>query len=308
MKIVFMFSGQGSQYLGMGKDLYELYDSVKKIFHQAEAITKYPIRKIMFEDELLLNNPLYTQVCMFTLYQAILTLLNEKEISADYSFGLSLGEYGAYLHNNVFDFARGIEIIKQRSICMNDATKNSKGIMSAIIGLNAETLDEIIKDIDGYIKIANYNTYQQLVVSGSESSVLHLNQVALERGAKRAILLNVGGAYHSNLMQEAANSFRRYLQDVVLKEPSKKLFINATGKLYEKDIKENLVNHLTESVRFYQIVEQAIDLGINTYIEIGPKRTLSSFVKKIKPQVNILNIEDCKTLETTILKLEEMDE
>lgn len=303
--IALMFAGQGSQYKGMGKDLYDNYSSVKNIFIQAEKITNYPIRKIMFEEENRLNETKYTQVCMFTLYHAILNLLKEKNITANYSMGLSLGEYGAYLHNQVFDFTTGLDIIKHRAKFMDQATKNNPGKMSALIGIKADKLENIIKNVNDYVTIANYNTYNQLVISGKENAVKELNDLALQNGAKRAIMLNTSGAFHSNLMQEAAIAFQIYLKNVKCNKPNKNLYINTLGNSFQTNIKNVMVKQLTHSVKFYQIIEKLIEKNITTFIEIGPKKTLCSFVKKINREATVFNIEDTESLETTIAKLED---
>ncbi len=304
MKIAFMFSGQGSQYVGMGKDLYDQYDCVRTVFEQANQILGYDISKIIFEDEAKLNDTLYTQTSMFVFYQAILKVLEEHNVFSDYSLGLSLGEYGAYLHNNVFDFKTGLKIIEKRGLYMNQASTEHPGSMSAIIGMDAKDLLELIDQADGYVKIANYNTYGQLVISGETQAVKSLSQLALNHGARRAILLNTSGAFHTDFMMKASERFETLLKEIHLEEPSKHLLINVTGDFYNQNIKKAMVDQITNSVLFYQMIEKLINEGIDTFIEIGPKTTLCSFVKKINRDLTILNVENMKSLESTLLKLE----
>lgn len=305
MKKVFMFSGQGSQYVGMCKDLYDEFDSVKEIFNKADSVLGYKISDIIFNDEERLNQTIYTQVAMYTMYASILEVLKEKDITAEYSVGLSLGEYGALLHNDVYDFETGLKILQKRGEAMHDASAKVSGKMSAILGLEADKLISLIDQVNGYVKIANYNTYGQLVISGEEEAVLKLNELALSEGAKRAIPLNTSGPFHTEIMKEAAQELNEYLSNVYLNEPNKKLLLNTTGDFYDGDIKKHMVSQITSSVMFYQMIERLLAEDVDTFIEIGPKKTLSSFVKKINRKVTMLNIEDMTSLEKTLAKLEE---
>ena len=305
MKIALMFSGQGAQYVGMGKSLYDNFECAKKIFDQADQILGYSLSSIMFEDENRLNNTLYTQVAMFTLYAATLEVLKEKGIEAYYSMGLSLGEYGAMYHNNVFDFETGLKLLEHRGRFMQEVSSKVDGKMSAILGMDADTLQDLIKQVDGYVKIANYNTYGQLVISGEEHAVLKVNNLALENGAKRAILLNTSGPFHTELMKEASEKLGQYINTIEFKDPDYHLLLNTSGTYFEEGIHQEMVSQITNSVLFYQMIEQCLLDGIDAFIEIGPKKTLLGFVKKISRKVIMCNVEDVESLSSTLKKLEE---
>lgn len=306
MKSVLMFSGQGSQYQGMGQDLYNNYEVAKKIFDSADQILGYSITDIIFNNEEMLNNTLYTQVAMFTLYAAIIEVLKEKGIETGYACGLSLGEYGALYYNDVFDFETGLKILEKRGLFMSEAASNTDGLMSAIIGMEADALLEIISTVNGYVKIANYNTYGQLVISGQEEAVSEVNKKALEFGAKRAIVLNTSGPFHTELMKEASNKFSEYLEGIELSEPTKQLLVNTSGDFYEENLKETMVSQITNSVMFYQMIEKLISEGVTTFIEVGPKKTLCGFVKKIDRKLDIYNVEDALSLQKLLNFLKEV--
>ena len=280
MKTCFMFTGQGSQYVGMCHDFYNQYDEVKSLFKEASDIVGYRLEQVLFEDEEKLNNTLYTQVAMFVMYASVLKVLELKGITSEYSMGLSLGEYGGLYHNEVFDFKTGVEILQRRGEVMNIASSKVSGKMSAIMGLDTDLLENIISRVEGYCKIANYNTYGQLVISGEEDAVLTVNQQAVSAGAKRAIVLNTSGPFHTALMNEASVLFADYLKAVDLKEPKYNLLLNVTGDYYQTGMKQMMCEQITNSVLFYQMVEKLLKDGVDTFVEIGPKKTLGSFVKK----------------------------
>lgn len=305
MKKVLMFSGQGSQYVGMGEEFYNNYEVAKNVIDSADKILGYSIKDIMFGNEKLLNNTLYTQVAMFTLYVAILEVLKSEDVEVEYAIGLSLGEYGALYYNDVFDFETGLKILEKRGLFMNEAAKNTRGLMSAILGMESDVLLDIIAGVEGFVKIANYNTYGQLVISGQENAVLEVNEIALRKGAKRAIVLNTSGPFHTSLMKEASTKFSDYLSTVKLGVPSKKLLVNTTGDFYKDNLKDTMVNQITNSVMFYQMIEKLIDDGVTTFIEVGPKKSLCSFVKKIDRKLKIYNVEDMMSLEKLLSFLKE---
>lgn len=301
-----MFSGQGSQYQGMGKELYDNFEIVKETFDKADRHLGYSLTNIIFNDEAKLNETLYTQLAIYTLEASILYLLRENGVNSDATLGLSLGEYAAYLDSGVFDFTKGLDVISKRSLFMSEASKKVSGKMSAILNLDEKSILDIVNNkVDGYVSIANYNSYGQIVITGEEKAVLQANKLALDSGARRVVVLNTSGAFHSLLMKEAADDFNEYLKEETFYEPNKELLINVTGSYYVKDIKDVMRDQITNSVMFYQMIEKLIEDKIEVIIEIGPKKVLSSFVKKISRDIQLFNVEDKESFKNLIDKIKE---
>jgi len=306
--VALMFSGQGAQYQGMGKDLYDTYEVYRDIVNISEHLTAYPIKNITYKNDERLHDTKYTQVCMFTMYAGILEILKEKNIKVNASMGLSLGEYGAYLHQGVFDIETGIKIVKERAYLMSQASQKHPGSMCAVIGMDVDDLESIINQVSQHVTIANYNTPKQLVISGQTKAVHQVSQKIKDIYNKRAIMLKTSGAFHSKLMSEAKQAFLSFIENQDIHPPKGHLWLNTSGGLYQNQIIDHMANQLTNSVKFYQMVEDMIHHGIDTFIEIGPKKTLSSMVKKINANVTVLNIEDIQSLEKTQTYLEEKHE
>lgn len=297
-KTVFMFAGQGSQYKNMGIDFLENSIEAKELFLKANEILNYEIKEVINSD--LINDTKYTQALVFLTSAMIYTEV-KKVMKPDAVIGFSLGEYTAYYASDVFSFADSLKIIKNRSLFMAEAANNNPGSMAAIIGLEEKTLKEICNsEKDCYVTIANYNEPNQLVISGLKSCVLKVVEQALEKGAKRAIPLNVSGAFHSNLMESAGIALYEYLNDsnITMNKPKYPIWLNVTGKEYnEEKLKDVIKEQVYSPVLFYQSIENLIDKGYNNFIEIGPGKVLTGLVKKINRDVNVINIANYNDLE-----------
>jgi len=219
--------------------------------------------------------------------------------------GLSLGEYGAYLHNRVFSFEKGLEIVKKRAALMEDATLLNPGKMCAVVGLEIEEIEELIKQIKGYLTIANHNSYNQYVVSGESDAVDIFLEKAIESKAKIATILKTSGAFHSEMMKNAEIEFLKFLEEQDLKEPELGLYLNLTGDKYNGNLSKSMAMQISNSVKFYQMVENMIDSGVDVFIEIGPKKILANLVKRVNKNVKVMNVEDIKSLNATLHELED---
>ena len=304
MKRAFLFPGQGAQIVGMGKDIYEKYDEAKKIYDEASKISGIDVKKLCFEGpEEELNKTENTQIAILTTSLAILEILKSKGITADIAVGLSLGEYGALIYAGIISFEDGIKLIQKRGYYMGNMIPDEKFSMSAIIGLDSEKIEKVCQEIskeNKFLVVANYNCSVQTVISGEEDAINKAMERLKEEGAKRTIKLNTSGPFHTIKLEKAKQAYEKELENINFNVNSKvKVIKNIDGTYYsEKDnIKEILANHIISPVRFDKAIKLMEEENVEEYVEIGPGRTLTGFVKKENKEANIFNINNLESLE-----------
>lgn len=306
MKIGFLFPGQGAQTVGMGKDLYEQYEEVKKVYDSVCELTGVDIKKISFEGpEEVLNETKNTQLAILTESLAILEVLKKNNILADMSAGLSLGEYTALIEDGVFDFGDGVKLVQKRGEIMQNYTPKGNWKMAAILGLDEESTIEACNEVkDGFVVPANFNTIGQIVISGEEEAVVKAGEIAKEKGAKKVSILNTAGPFHTAKLDKCSEKLKEELQKININKKNSKVVKNIDGKQYtaDEDVVDVLSKHIMNSVKFTADLQTMYDNGIRTFIEIGPGKTLSGFVKRMKfeEEIKIMNISNCETLEEVI--------
>ncbi len=305
MKIGFLFPGQGSQAVGMGKDLYENYEEARVVYDKVEEITGMPIKKLSFEGpEEELNKTQNTQVAILTQSLAILAILKKYNIQAKMSAGLSLGEYTALIEDGIFDFEEGVKLVQKRGEIMQNLTPQGNWKMAAILGLNEEKVQEACNQVQGFAVPANFNTIGQIVISGEEEAVTKAGEIAKELGAKKVSILNTAGPFHTEKLNECSKVLKEEISKTKINTKDAKVVKNIDGKLYKQadDIAQILADHIMNPVRFTYDLQTMYDNGIDIFIEIGPGKTLSGFVKRMNFErpVQMKNINNVETLEQVI--------
>lgn len=296
--IAFLFAGQGSQEAKMGLDFYNEFPYAKEIYD------KYPeIKRLCFTENNELNETKNAQKCMLLTGYVIANILKSHGIIPEYAAGLSLGEYTALAFSNVWSLEDSIAIITKRGEIMQNALPLGTTKMAAILGLDRNTILDGIKDIDGICEIANYNCPGQIVITGDNKGVDNAITKLTALGAKRCIPLNVSGAFHSSLLNQASNELYDELIKHSNKNPEYKIIYNISGKEETADINDILRKQIKSSVYFEDSIRYMLDNGVDTFIEIGPGRALSGFVKKINNNVKILNVSSVDGLNKILEEL-----
>lgn len=308
MKTAFLFSGQGAQYPGMGKELYQQEEIARKTFDEASDILGYDMAKLCFEENDQLNQTEYTQPAILTVEAAFLRILQEKGCSYDAAAGLSLGEYAALIASGALDFAEGVQLIAKRGKFMATAAPAGVGKMVAVMNTPIDVIETCCKEASstGIVSPANYNTPQQIVIGGEAAAVDQAMELLKEQGAKRMIPLNVSGPFHTALLKPAAKQLHSALQEVSFKEMQVPVISNTTAEvMQQEEIKPLLEKQVMSPVRFYESVATLKNLGIERMVEIGPGKTLTGFIRKIDKTILTSRVEDGQTLAETLNFLSE---
>lgn len=308
-KVAFLFSGQGAQYVGMGKELYESIPECKEIFDKGEKILEMPIKDLIFNgpEEKLMETELAQPAILLTSLAA-LKALEVNGVEAEYATGLSLGEYAALIYGGALSFEDGLKLIKERGRIMGSALPKGLGKMAAIMRLDNEKVKELLYRASEYgvCEGANYNCPGQVAIAGENEAIDKAVEIAQELGG-RAVLLKVSGPFHSSLLKEASEEFYEAIKKVDIKNVKKTIYSNVKGLPYEEedDIRFILKKHIMSSVYFENEIEDMLNKGVNTFVEVGPGKVLRGFVKKIDKSSRLLNVEDMKSLNNTLNELKE---
>lgn len=291
-KTAFIFPGQGAQYIGMSKEFYDQIPVCREVFELASEASGLDIAALCFEENDNINITEYTQICMLTAEAAILKALQEKGYQPDVTAGLSLGEYGALMASGVLDWKDAFALVRKRGIYMQEAVPTG-GAMSAVLGLHAAAIEEVCRNTEGVISVANYNCPGQIVITGEEKAVAEAGEKCKEAGAKRVVPLNVSGPFHSQMLTEAGEKLGEALQDVRIQEYTIPYLSNVIAD-YVTDptaVKDLLRLQVSSPVRWQQSVEKMISDGVEEFVEIGPGRTLTGFMRKIDKEAKVCNID-----------------
>ena len=311
-KTAFIFPGQGAQHVGMGQDFFSQIKESKMVFQEADETLKMPLSKVIFEgQEEDLKKTEITQPAILTASIAMLRALEREGLDCDYTAGLSLGEYSSLVMSKALSLEDALRIVRQRGRFMQEAVPQGIGGMAAILGLGREKLPVVLESAKdfGIVEVANYNSPDQIVISGEVRGLKIACGKAIEQGAKKAVELPVSAPFHTSMLSPAGIRLREELEKVRIDDFHKKVVTNVDGRTIENksDLISKLVDQVSNSVLWQQSIEYMISEGVDTFVEIGPGKSLSGFVKRIGKSmghsVNTMNISDMESYRNTVDKL-----
>lgn len=297
-KTAFIFPGQGAQYVGMGKDFYEQIPISREMFKLAGEAGGLDIEALCFEENENINNTEYTQIAMLATEAAMLAAVEEKGIKPDVTAGLSLGEYGALAASGVMSPEDVFRIVRKRGIYMQEAVPTG-GAMAAVLGLDTSVIEKICEETTGMVAIANYNCPGQIVITGEGAAVSAAAEKLIQAGAKRCVPLKVSGPFHSPLLAGAGEKLAKELENITINKIEIPYIANVTAD-YVRDketVKTLLKDQVSSPVKWQQTMERMLADGVDTFVEIGPGKTLTGFMRKINKEAKTINIEKVEDLE-----------
>ena len=298
-KTVWMFPGQGAQKAGMAKDFYDSFEDSKKVFDEADDVLDIELKKICFEENDDINKTEYTQPAMVAAEVAIYEHLKNAGLKADVFAGLSLGEYSALVAAGAMTLEDGIKTVRRRGILMQNEVPLGMGGMAAVIAMDADKIAEICENTPGKVQIANYNCPGQIVITGEKAAVDAAAAACSEAGAKRCVPLKVSGPFHSAMLKGAGEKLSDALESVEIHDIKVPYITNVTADYVKSpaDVKDYLTKQVSSSVRWQQTIERLIADGADEFVEIGPGRSLSGFMRKINRDVKVVNIDKLEDFE-----------
>ena len=304
-KRAFLFAGQGAQYLRMGRELYDQYELVRSTFDEARQVLGYDVRALIDQDEEKLNQTRYTQPAILTTSVAIYRLLADKGVEPDMVAGLSLGEYSALVAAGALDFKTAVALVAKRGSFMEEAAPAGSGKMVAVLNADVSLIEAVCQEASaiGVVSPANYNTPSQIVIGGEVAAVDKAVELLKDAGVKRLIPLNVSGPFHTALLKPASERLAEVLETVEFSDFVQPLVGNTEAAVMEKErVSELLTRQVMEPVRFYDSIAKMQEAGVTEFIEIGPGKVLSGFIKKIDRSADVRQVEDVESLNALLEK------